>query len=145
MPDDPTPIQAQRIVSQALHLVSMADRRAFVDRACEGQIDLLAEVHKLLMSHDEGPRPQQTPPQSLPWTVSISPSGQTGSSIGPYKLLQQIGEGGFGMVYMAEQFHPVRRKVALKIIKPGMDTREVVGRFEAERQALAMMDRSVCS
>src|SRR5438067_1505898 len=63
-----------------------------------------------------------------------------GSRIGPYKLLQQIGEGGFGVVYMAEQQEPVRRKVALKIIKPGMDTKEVIARFESERQALALMD-----
>ena len=63
-----------------------------------------------------------------------------GTTIGPYKLLEEIGEGGMGMVYMAEQREPVRRKVALKIIKPGMDTREVIARFEAERQALAMMD-----
>ena len=63
-----------------------------------------------------------------------------GTVIGPYKLLEQIGEGGMGVVYMAEQTKPVRRKVALKIIKPGMDTRQVIARFEAERQALAMMD-----
>ena len=60
-----------------------------------------------------------------------------GTVIGPYKLLQQIGEGGMGLVYMAEQTEPVRRRVALKIIKPGMDTRQVIARFEAERQALA--------
>ena len=63
-----------------------------------------------------------------------------GTVIGPYKLLEQIGEGGMGVVYMAEQTQPVRRKVALKIIKPGMDTQQVIARFEAERQALAMMD-----
>src|SRR5262249_23585047 len=63
-----------------------------------------------------------------------------GTKIGPYKLLQQIGEGGFGVVYMAEQEKPVFRKVALKIIKPGMDTKEVISRFESERQALALMD-----
>ena len=63
-----------------------------------------------------------------------------GTTIGPYKLLQQIGEGGFGIVYMAEQQEPVRRNVAIKIIKPGMDTKEVIARFEAERQALALMD-----
>src|SRR5204863_3844090 len=63
-----------------------------------------------------------------------------GTQIGPYKLLQQIGEGGMGVVYMAEQLEPVKRRVALKIIKPGMDTRQVIARFEAERQALAMMD-----
>ena len=65
---------------------------------------------------------------------------QPGTQIGPYKLLQQIGEGGMGVVYMAEQKEPVERRVALKIIKPGMDTRQVIARFEAERQALAMMD-----
>ncbi len=63
-----------------------------------------------------------------------------GTQIGPYKLREQIGEGGFGVVYVAEQTQPVRRKVALKIIKPGMDTRQVIARFEAERQALALMD-----
>src|SRR6185295_18746423 len=63
-----------------------------------------------------------------------------GTMIGRYTLLQMIGEGGFGIVYMAEQKEPVRRRVALKIIKPGMDTKLVVARFEAERQALAMMD-----
>ena len=63
-----------------------------------------------------------------------------GVLIGPYKLLEQIGEGGFGVVFMAEQTQPVRRRVALKVLKPGMDTRQVVARFEAERQALALMD-----
>src|SRR5262249_24947161 len=63
-----------------------------------------------------------------------------GSRIGSYKLLEQIGEGGFGIVFMAEQQEPIRRKVALKVLKPGMDTRQVVARFEAERQALALMD-----
>src|SRR4029077_8069155 len=63
-----------------------------------------------------------------------------GTVIGPYKLLEQIGEGGFGVVFMAEQTQPMRRKVALKVLKPGMDTRQVVARFEAERQALAIMD-----
>ena len=64
----------------------------------------------------------------------------TGTMVGRYKLLERIGEGGFGVVFMAEQYHPVRRKVALKVIKPGMDTNQVIARFEAERQALAMMD-----
>ena len=63
-----------------------------------------------------------------------------GTQIGRYKLLEQIGEGGFGVVYMAEQLEPVRRRVALKVIKPGMDSRQIIARFEAERQALAMMD-----
>ena len=74
-----------------------------------------------------------------PGIAGRCPSGP-GTLIGPYKLLEQIGEGGFGLVYMAEQQQPVRRKVAVKILKPGMDTRQVIARFEAERQALALMD-----
>ena len=85
-----------------------------------------AEVEALLAAHEEVP---EEPVQEGPGTV-----------IGPYKLLQEIGEGGFGVVYMAEQSEPVRRKVALKIIKLGMDTKNVIARFEAERQALALMD-----
>ena len=74
-------------------------------------------------------------------TIGLPPIAEgPGTTIGRYKLLEEIAEGGMGVVYMAEQREPVRRKVALKIIKPGMDTREVIARFEAERQALAMMD-----
>src|SRR5207302_148207 len=72
--------------------------------------------------------------------ANAAPAGLSGTVIGPYKLLQQIGEGGMGTVFMAEQTQPVQRKVALKLIKPGMDSRQVIARFEAERQALAMMD-----
>src|SRR5207237_9531095 len=68
------------------------------------------------------------------------PAELTGTTIGPYKLLEQIGEGGMGLVYMAEQQRPMRRLVALKLIKPGMDSKQVIARFEAEKQALAMMD-----
>ena len=71
---------------------------------------------------------------------SAAPGERVGSTIGRYKLLERIGEGGFGVVYMAEQHHPVRRRVALKVVKPGMDSRQVLARFEAERQALAIMD-----
>src|SRR5262249_35449456 len=81
-------------------------------------------------------------PASLPTGVLAagSPAPGPGAVIGPYKLLQAIGEGGMGAVFMAEQEHPVRRRVALKVIKPGMDSRQVIARFEAERQALALMD-----
>jgi serine/threonine protein kinase/tetratricopeptide (TPR) repeat protein len=72
--------------------------------------------------------------------VRVPVAEVTGATVGRYKLLERIGEGGFGVVFMAEQLHPVRRKVALKVIKPGMDTNQVIARFEAERQALAMMD-----
>src|SRR5207302_5715597 len=76
-----------------------------------------------------------------PATTVDQPAGEgPGTAVGPYKLLEQIGEGGFGVVFMAEQTQPIRRRVALKVLKPGMDTRQVVARFEAERQALAIMD-----
>src|SRR5262249_57232957 len=73
------------------------------------------------------------------WEAARSAEGP-GTVIGPYKLLEAIGEGGMGTVFMAEQTLPVRRRVALKVIKPGMDTKQVIARFEAERQALALMD-----
>jgi len=95
-------------------------------------------------STGEGPQRSRA---NQPETASVSFAGSEGSilekpgeTIGDYKLLQQIGEGGFGVVYMAQQSEPIRRKVALKIVKPGMDTKQVIGRFEAERQTLAMMD-----
>ena len=69
-----------------------------------------------------------------------SPDETPGSNVGPYTVLELIGEGGFGLVFLAEQHHPVRRKVAVKVLKPGMDSRQIIARFEAERQALAMMD-----
>ena len=78
--------------------------------------------------------------QQNDWVLSLTPDEKPGDRIGRYKLLQQIGEGGCGVVYMAEQEEPVRRRVALKVIKLGMDTKQVIARFEAERQALAMMD-----
>src|SRR5207248_516349 len=86
----------------------------------------------------------ETPPTGLDFQrtarVNVPPTEKPGDKIGRYKLLQQIGEGGCGIVYMAEQEEPVRRRVALKVIKLGMDTRQVIARFEAERQALALMD-----
>ena len=102
---------------------------------------LRAEIEQLL-KHDEEAGSLLNHPVVTPLSVTSNSQlvlAGIDKQIGPYKLLQEIGEGGFGVVYMAEQQHPIRRKVALKIIKPGMDTREVIARFEAERQALAMM------
>src|SRR5262249_54445558 len=80
-------------------------------------------------------------PAPAPDATVEEPAGESpGTVIGPYRLLEPLGEGGFGVVYRAEQREPVRRQVALKVLKPGMDTRQVVARFEAERQALALMD-----
>src|SRR3984957_3393032 len=89
-----------------------------------------------------GPSPPKVPALKPTIKLSPTPAEQAGETIGRYKLLERIGEGGFGVVYVAEQKEPVKRRVALKIIKLGMDTKQVVARFEAERQALAMMDHA---
>jgi serine/threonine protein kinase len=122
----------ETIFSDALQLPAPAERDAFLDQACGGDVDLRQQVERLLASH-ESAGAFMTPPQS---PLHEAPDAQ----IGRYKLLEQIGEGGFGVVFMAEQQQPIYRRVALKIIKLGMDTRQVIVRFEAERQALAMMD-----
>jgi len=130
----------ETIFDAALKCKSSAERIAYVARACGNDARLRADVEALLRAHDSqcmldepvlvhettfGPRPLSEGP---------------GTVIGRYKLLEKIGEGGMAVVYMAEQEEPIRRKVALKIIKLGMDTKQVIARFEAERQALAMMD-----
>jgi WD40 repeat protein/serine/threonine protein kinase len=116
-------------------------REAFLVEACAGDEELLREVRELLEAHRDASDFLESPAVSPMMAVNSRTLAEgPGTVIGPYKLLEQIGEGGMGVVYMAEQFLPVRRKVALKLIKPGMDTRQVVARFEAERQALALMD-----
>jgi serine/threonine protein kinase len=116
-------------------------RAAFLDQACVSNHALRQEVESLLRAHEEAGSFLQSHPDRPSMTADHEPTAERpGSLIGPYKLLQQLGEGGMGVVYMAEQVQPVRRRVALKIIKPGMDSRQVVARFEAERQALALMD-----
>ena len=127
------------IFDSVIEIDSPAQRQAYLDAACAGQPEIRQKVDALLRSHDDPGSFLQVPPSAVihqchEATELYSPITEgPGSRIGPYKLLQQIGEGGFGVVYMAEQQAPVRRKVALKIIKPGMDTREVIARFESER------------
>jgi serine/threonine protein kinase/tetratricopeptide (TPR) repeat protein len=124
------------------HLASQkagAERTAFLDQTCEGNVDLRRRVEALLEAHEDPRGFMQSPAVSVGELASAHAEGP-GTQVGRYKLLQQIGEGGMGIVYMAEQTEPVQRKVALKIIKVGMDSRQVIGRFEAERQALALMD-----
>ncbi len=129
---------------QAIFIAALQEdremRAAYLDRACGDDPSLRQRVEVLLDAHERaGSFLQQPAAGGL--TEAYRPLSEgPGTVIGPYKLLQQIGEGGFGVVYMAEQQAPVRRKVALKIIKPGMDTKEVIARFESERQALALMD-----
>jgi len=145
--------RAESIFAAALEIADSAARRAYLDRQCAGNATLRNEVESLLVAHTEagtfldGPAASLLPaaeaqPSSIEEsaTVIVPVTERSGDRIGRYKLLEQIGEGGFGVVWMAEQEEPVRRRVALKIIKLGMDTREAVARFEAERQALALMD-----
>ena len=115
-------------------------RSTYLEQICGGDANLRSRVESLLDVHEKEREFLKSSPEPEP-TVDPSPLSEgPGHEIGRYKLLQKIGEGGFGVVYMAEQHRPVHRKVALKIIKPGMDTKAVVARFEAERQALALMD-----
>src|SRR6266568_5131830 len=113
---------------------------AYLDVACAGDQELRRRVEVLLRAHQQPNSLLDAPVPNPVATVEETVGERPGTVIGPYKLLEQIGEGGFGVVFMAEQTQPVRRKVALKVLKPGMDTRQVVARFEAERQALALMD-----
>src|SRR3989454_4312634 len=118
---------------------SPAERDKFLAEACQGEPELRQQVESLLGAHEQaGDFLGQA--QTVKLAEPDFTLEKTGTMIGRYKLLEKIGEGGFGVVYMAEQVEPVQRKVALKIIKAGMDTKEVIARFEAERQALALMD-----
>ena len=151
--------RAEEIFCSALEINSPDERKVFLDRACQGDAALRSVVDKLLASQPARGKnfsrrrrgaaadgrtcaiASKTRP-AWPGMLTRWPEKDefVGKRIGPYKLLQRIGEGGCGVVYMAEQEKPVRRRVALKIIKLGMDTKSVVARFEAERQALALMD-----
>src|SRR6516225_5435865 len=116
-------------------------RAVYLDQACGSDAELRREVESLLLAHDATSGFLEYVPAGPDPTEDYQPiTEQPGTVIGPYKLMEQIGEGGMGLVFVAEQQHPLRRKVALKIIKPGMDSRDVIARFEAERQALALMD-----
>jgi serine/threonine protein kinase len=131
-----------------------SERAAFLEEVCAGDVKLRQRLEVLLQAHDSPKNVLEQPVISREATLDSYPgpardeedsvehgtSEGPGNRIGPYKLLQQIGEGGMGIVFMAEQQQPLRRKVALKIIKPGMDSAQVIARFEAERQALALME-----
>jgi WD40 repeat protein/serine/threonine protein kinase len=125
----------------ALERDDPTERAALLDDACQADAELRGRVERLLDEHERQESfILDSPPAGFDATVDQPINERAGTVIGPYKLLEQIGEGGFGVVFMAEQERPVRRRVALKVIKPGMDTRQVIARFEAERQALALMD-----
>jgi serine/threonine protein kinase len=132
--------QANELFLKALELDAPGARQEFLDGACASDAALRAEVEALLEAGAQAGSFLESPVRDPRATVDEPIRERPGTVIGPYKLLEQIGEGGFGVVFMAEQQEPMRRKVALKVLKPGMDTRQVVARFEAERQALALMD-----
>jgi hypothetical protein len=132
-------LDPKQVFLDALEQNSPTELQRYLDATCGGKAEVRSRVEALLRAHRDvgnflGGAPASSPTMDEPMTET------PGTVIGPYKLLEQIGEGGFGVVFMAEQTQPIRRKVALKVLKPGMDTRQVIARFEAERQALALMD-----
>jgi serine/threonine protein kinase len=129
----------ETIFNVALDKHDSQERSAYLRQACGGDTTLRNRIEQLVSAYSEGAF-LETPAAGLTATLHEEFVEPLGTLIGPFKLLEQIGEGGMGLVYMAEQQRPVRRLVALKLIKPGMDSKQVIARFEAEKQALAMMD-----
>ena len=149
--------QEEILFDAARQIPDEAERDEFLDHGCAGDPEMRAKVEALLRAHDEADdffaeSLTAIPPLLDEVALTLGPNGgsdkglgffteeKAGALIGPYRILEKIGEGGCGVVYMAEQVYPMRRQVALKVIKLGMDTKSVIARFEAERQALAMMD-----
>src|SRR6059036_3181669 len=126
----------KEIFEQALDITPTEERHRFLTSACGEDAALLARVQALLRADESGESFLPEQPKATVVPITEKP----GDKIGRYKLLQQIGEGGCGVVYMAEQTEPVRRRVALKVIKLGVDTKQVIARYEAQRQALALLD-----
>jgi WD40 repeat protein/tRNA A-37 threonylcarbamoyl transferase component Bud32 len=135
------PMDAERIFHEAVDITDPEQRAAFLDRVCAGDDQLRSQVEALLRADARAGSFLEAPPAAAGVTLdqAIRIDGP-GTVIGRYELLELIGEGGMGLVYLAEQKEPIKRRVALKIIKPGMDSRQVIARFEAERQALALLD-----
>ena len=130
----------QGLFCEALEKGSPEELWHFLDAACGDDAELRDHLEDLLESHREAANfLGGATPDEATWNMP-GVTETIGTQIGPYKLREQIGEGGMGVVYMAEQQQPVRRMVALKVIKPGTDTKEVIARFDAERHALALMD-----
>ena len=133
----------QEIFLKASEIEFVADRILYLEEVCGDDTVLRDKVNALLATFESPDSPTASMVsggETIDRRTKSPAEGQVGSLIGSYKLLQEIGEGGFGVVYMAEQVEPIRRKVALKIVKPGMDSKDVIARFEAERQALALME-----
>jgi serine/threonine protein kinase len=135
------PLDEEATARAALRISSAEERAKFVCQACGADTALAERVRLLLNAYDRNLDARKSAePQPAETGVYEPCAERPGTRVGPYRLLEQIGEGGFGLVFVAEQMEPVKRKVALKLIKPGMDSAQVIARFEAERQALALMD-----
>src|SRR5262245_20593033 len=131
----------ETIFARAIEIAAPEERAAFLDQACAGDAELRSNAESLVRDHFRAGAFLQRPAAYLAGTIETSAAAEhPGTVIGPYKLVEQIGEGGMGTVWMAQQIEPVKRLVALKLIKAGMDSKQVIARFEAERQALALMD-----
>jgi serine/threonine protein kinase len=131
-------LDEEALFHAARRITTEGERELFIRQACGDNAGLAQRVRALLEMHAQDVSGADAPPRQ---TADYPPIAErAGSRIGPYRLMEKIGEGGFGLVFVAEQTEPVKRKVALKIIKPGMDSAQVIARFEAERQALALMD-----
>jgi serine/threonine protein kinase/predicted Zn-dependent protease len=135
-----SPIDEKAIFNTARKIADTGARESYLSLACGDDAGAMQRIRDLIQVHNHEGSFLESPPPGIEPTDIRPITEQPGDVIGPYKLLQQIGEGGMGTVFMAEQSEPIERRVALKIIKPGMDTQQVIARFEAERQALAMMD-----
>src|SRR5262245_45518368 len=143
-----SPNRQKEIFLTAVDMSLPEERAAFLAQACESNPSLRHQIEVMLRAHFTPDSFLEKPAAAMGPTIDEFPRRpeehgvpeRPGAHVGPYKLLQELGEGGMGTVWMAEQTEPVRRRVALKIIKPGMDSAQIIARFEAERQALAMMD-----
>jgi serine/threonine protein kinase len=133
-------LEEKKIFNSARQIAAPEERLAYLQEACGNDPAAVHRILELLRIYEQERSFLESSQVAIGVTMDEPIAERPGTVIGQYKLLEQIGEGGFGVVFMAEQTHPVRRRVALKILKPGMDTRQVVARFEAERQALAIMD-----
>ena len=135
------PKDIKSIFSEAIEKRTAEERVAYLDKTCGDDTNLRSKIAELLKAHEEAGDFLEVPALEPDVILEGSPVIEgPGTTIGRYKLLELIGEGGMGLVYLAEQQEPVRRRVALKIIKPGMDSKSVIARFEAERQTLAVLD-----
>jgi serine/threonine protein kinase len=133
-------LQVDEVFAEALRRAAGPDRARYLDEVCGADQDLRGRVERLLRAASEAGSFLEAPANDPSPTVDQPPVEGPGTVIGPYKLIEQVGEGGMGSVWMAQQSEPVKRLVAVKLIKAGMDSKQVIARFEAERQALALMD-----